>query len=237
MDKGKWDMPGSMYADAKLWYEMVVNDSYFSKALMMAWTMGGVSGCLVAVSTPDSNRAFQQSLRDNARGGMITAPEWCFYTVFWFAGLVLLNFAGIGQRKYNGTELEMPLGILLRTACESQGIQFLPYVQITGGSYHRSLRQLLYDLGIFAHLEITTGLSWRAYRGLDAYLKVFSGASEPPLEEAHFVLNTKYPVWARQLLSPEEWWKCVVWHSVGQRESITEHDLLDIRMIGQMSRL
>ena len=41
----------------------------------------------------------------------------------------------------------------------------------------------------------------------------------------------------RQLLYPSDWYRCRVWHSVWQRDGISEHDLRDIRTKGIIMRV
>ena len=103
------------------------------------------------------------------------------------------------------------------------------YGTLTHGLYHDSLRSLLQRLGILNWIEITAGSSWAGYRALDAYIKIYSGGMTPPEEEAWFVLNLEVPVQQRRMFAPEYWYYCRNWYSMGQRTSISEHILLDLR--------
>ena len=192
---------------------------------MVPWSVDGVSGILLAVSTPESIRAYKASIAQNQRGGMITEPDWLYYGVYWFAGLCMFNFAGLSDPQYEGRELPGNLGMLLEQECSAEGIDFSEYVNITRGTYYESFRYLLRDVGVFKHLQITTCMSCNAFRGLEAYLTVFEGIA-PPAQEAHFRLNTEYAPADRQLLYPSDWYRCKVWHSVGQRD-LSQYELRD----------
>ena len=61
-------------------------------------------------------------------------------------------------------------------------------------------------------------------------MKVFARDVPPPRYEAHFVLGMEISVLDRRRTpSPEDWWQFRVWWSYGQRESISEYELHDVR--------
>ena len=233
-----WGMPPDMLAEARMWYANLQQNSYFSKAFMVPWSMPGatpqeqIPGMLVAVSTPESTRAFKASVSQNQEGARIVDdPEWLYFQVYWYPRLSMLNFKGLTDHAYPPTSMQQPLGEILAGMCRVKGIENWKnkYCIMDHGLYHESLRRLLRDLGIHNWLEITTDISWQGYRALDAYLKVFSGGMAPPAEEAHFLLNVASGPKCREHLQPEDWYMCREWRSVGQKESISEHALVDVR--------
>ena len=79
------------------------------------------------------------------------------------------------------------------------------------------LRGILRKAGVTVWGEFTFGNSYRAYRGLDAFVRVFGTNTESDDEEAVFLLNTQSMPRDRKLLRPEDWWLCHTWVSVGQK--------------------
>ncbi len=100
----------------------------------------------------------------------IHTPAWYRYQVYRFSGLSVLNFHGVTDGRYGGTLLPDSLGEFVRRQCPERG---MPYIQgpILGGHDADTLRAHLGELGIKVWVEITTGNSYLAYRGLDVYIK------------------------------------------------------------------
>ena len=188
-----WGLQRDMYAQAKQWHETVANEGYFATAIKIPWQREGVKGMLLAVSTALSTRVSAEKKAVNNVGGIITNPEWLYYEVWWYPGLALLNWSGITDTTYQGTELGMLLGDVLNVVCISRGMTDWKerFCCIRGGFFRESLRQLLVSIGIQNWLEITSGFSWRGYAALDLYIRVFSGGMDPPDEEAWYLLNTE----------------------------------------------
>ena len=84
------------------------------------------------------------------------------------------------------------------------------------------LRALLRKLGLPVWADITLGISYHAYRALDAYLRVFGAGIESAQQEAHFLLNTERISSRRWRLAPENWWRCKSWVPV--RQTRGNHD-------------
>ena len=79
--------------------------SYFATGLKFPFILNGVSGMLLAVSTAESTRIYQQNDADNKAGLVITQGYRLKYKVFFYKGLALGNWAGIMDPWYQGTEL------------------------------------------------------------------------------------------------------------------------------------
>ena len=102
------------------------------------------------------------------------------------------------------------------------------YCCISQGFFMESLRRLFGALGISNWFEITSGFSWRQYRALDLYVRVFSAGLLPPEEEAWYLLNLDSNVQYRHKLLPEDCYKYIVWTSWGQRPCMTEWELINV---------
>jgi hypothetical protein len=234
-----WGMPQSMRDEAIRWYHELTHNSYFAKGLMVPWCMparpGGavVPGVLLAMSTPQSASVFNDSCRANRiHGTPITNPEWMYYHVYWYPHLALMNIAGLSEAQYDPQELTENLGVVLDRMARLAGITNFQgrYCMTTHGMYHDGLRMCLRDVGILNWVEATSGISYHGYRCLDVYLKIYSHGMAAPKYEAHWLLNTEWSVQYRRYLAPEQWYLCKNWVSKGQKESITEHLLEDVRM-------
>ena len=90
-----WDLPEAEYPKGQNWYDTVMFGSYFSTGLKFPFVRNGVSGMLLAVSTPESTRLYRQNDADIKAGLIITQPYWLKYSVFFYKGLTLGNWAGI----------------------------------------------------------------------------------------------------------------------------------------------
>ncbi len=118
----RWGMPDDAFALAQAWYVNLATSSYFTKALMVPVMYNGERGVLLAVSTAQSNQAFQRSVLANQQGETITEPEWWYFQVWWYPGLALLNFSGITDSRYQGAVLSDKLGELLGSMCDQRRI-------------------------------------------------------------------------------------------------------------------
>ena len=95
------------------------------------------------------------------------------------------------QPLYQGQPLAGTLETLLHEACMERQMPTwrLEYCCISQGFFMESLRRLLGALDISNWFEITAGMSWRQYRALDLYVRVFSAGLLPPEEVAWYLLN------------------------------------------------
>lgn len=227
-----WGMQPADFDAAKEWYALVTQNKYWTKAKMIPLPIDGISGLLVVMSTKESNKAFHDSVSKNANHCMVTDPEWLYFAVYWYPGLALWNIAGLMDPKYVVSETPRPLWCLLETIFQKRGNPNWrqQYCTMDHGAYHDSFRTLLLDIGVKVWVELTTGLSYQQFRALDAYCKTFAAGVAAPTEESWYLLNTEVmpPIERRQLWA-EEWYYCTHWRSWGQRQSITEHDLVDNR--------
>ena len=112
----QWQLPHTMYADAKGYLELLKRGSYYAKAIMLPYSWPGPeglkSGLLVAVSTAESTTVFNEQLASNRAGQSCIEPEWAKYVEYWYQDLSLFNFAGIRQERHQGTEIGMFSAVL-----------------------------------------------------------------------------------------------------------------------------
>ena len=190
----------------------------------------GTEGVLVAVSTPECSCMESEHKRYNEAGMRIDRPSWLKYQVYWFRGLAFLNWRGMTNPAHNGTYIGY-LEHVLDRICVSIGMPLWrsEFCHVWHGQYRQGLRNLLPRLGIVNWCEITSGLSWRAYRALDVYVRVFSNNMPPPTVEAHYLLNNDRPVFQRYAPNAEDWWEFAVWESIGQSEVVSEWAVRDLR--------
>ena len=66
-----------------------------------------------------------------------------------------------------------------------------PTAGVYAGLLLPPLRELLRRLNLAVWAELTVGNSFREYRALDAYLRVFGPNIISPAQEAHFLLNSE----------------------------------------------
>ena len=105
---------------------------------------------------------------------------------------------------------------------------------VVQGFFMESLRRLLGALGVSNWFEITAGMSWRQYRALDLYVRVFSGGLRPLAEEAWYLLNIDSSVQYRHKPRPENWYQYTTWTSWGQRPCMTEWKLVNVAALARM---
>ena len=135
--------------------------------------------------------------------------------------MALMNFAGIEQSQFQGTKLRQSFGEFLHASCMQQKIIF-PVQTMYRGAALGPLRALLQQLNVSAWLEFTVGASYKAYRGLDAYVRIFGRDVVSAEQEAWFILNQEALPHQRRLLGPEFWYTCLQWKSMGQKPVVCE---------------
>ena len=168
-----------------------------------------------------ARRRQAENVREYAETGAVSEPRWVHYQLWWYEGLAFMNLRGITESRYNGTQMQQTLGMLLDELTGREWRRV--YGNLRSGYYLESLRRLLRDaLGAYVWAEFTIGFSWRAYRALDFYLKLMSKGMAAPRDDAWYLLNATLPWDQRAYISPEEWWKVSDLLAVGQREAVSE---------------
>ena len=211
--------------DATLqWLAILSTHRYFTTAIQMPYSLHGIQGVVIAMSTAESSRVCKENMDLNQQGSYVFDPYWLYYQLWWFAGMTLLNFAGITDSRHEGQPLGM-LGELVNDVAMRNGIKNWReiYCRIGSGYFKAPLRRLMQEvLSCKNWIEITTGYSMQHYRGIDLYLRFVSDGMEVPAEESHYWMNIEnYPL-QRPYHAPEDWWKLRVLKSAGQRELVSE---------------
>ena len=221
---------GVSLENANWWYVLIGENGMYTKAMWIPMYWNCEHGIMLALSNGASNRQYHADLDVNRDNRIITSHEFVWYDCYWYPKLVMFNIAGIGNAAFPGTLLPYNLGEILDRIAPPQLRDWRArYLNIAGGTYNDTFREVLLAFGVQYHLEMTFGLSQFAYLGIDAYVKVFHGSMPPPEYEAHFVLNDDRAPEYRHFHRPDQWWMCKVWRSIGQRESITESRLRVLR--------
>ena len=70
-----------------------------------------VDGIILLTSTRGSTRQLARNSSTALEGGIISDPHWSYLDVWWYPGLVTLNFHGITDPKYQGTQLVVNFGV------------------------------------------------------------------------------------------------------------------------------
>ena len=100
-----WGMPAGWQDATRVWYETVMNNSYYTQAIVCKYYGDGADGCIVFVSTPASTRVAKDNYLRNHLGMTITDPSWMYYSVWWYRGLLVNNHHGITDFRFQGTEI------------------------------------------------------------------------------------------------------------------------------------
>ena len=177
----------------------------------------------LAVSTPASTRQVLENHRQYGRNEVITVPNWFFFDVYFFEGMVPFSFAGIHHTMHQGQYVDTFAGLADRFV---GGNWRNTYGPCTAGPYRTGMRMLLMRMGVQNWLELTCGYSWEGYRALDFYVRMHSTVLPAPEFEAWYVLNDDVPPCERQEPDPQNWWKYDRHRCVGQKFVVDEWCLL-----------
>ena len=220
-----WGMPANEYNQsmAALWFSMVSAESYYAVSFKIPYVIGDSTGIFLFLSTAESSRVFKDNMVAVDQGRIITQPFWFKFAVYQFQNMALLNLASFQDTRYQGHQPSPDLESFFDTKVFTKNPQWRnQYCLVSGGGYlFDSLRNVMVH-GMHANVwvELTVGRSWRAYGGLDVYLRIMATSMRPPLEEAWYILNDTTAFGYRNLPAPEDWWMYHDYRAVGQREVI-----------------
>ena len=206
------------YESAAKWLREVRYNSSYAISICMPFIYDGEQGVLCMASTGAS------CTQDNANKGIdgmrrLTLPGWYLFEVWFFTGLVMHNFAGMVDSHTGGIRLgtaqEVFDGIWHKQGKKDKWRG--EYLPVPGQPYFGSFWRMIHDLDVKYWVVYTTGLSYRAYYGLDCYIRTYTHGTPEPEWEAWYLLNTELPWHGRVLRWPDEMFKSQVWVSHGQR--------------------
>ena len=224
------------------WLQYHKDNSCWCKAYLFA----SGNSTYMAVSLGMSTKQLRANDFHKFRNGIHT-PAWYHYHVYRYQGLSLMNYHGLADSRYEGTLLSEKLGEFIRRQYHERGVAYSLGAS-SGGYDADSLRSQLGQLGIKVWVEVTSGYSYLAYRGLDVFIKApiiillsqfhydccqnptvlqllllqVLGPDMPvPQEEAWYLLNATWDrMDQRRVQHPEFWYLCPDWISMGQRSIV-----------------
>ncbi len=230
-----WRMPGTMRAECIHWCQHVFQNGYFAKSFLLPVSRDGASGVLFAISTSETCRMSKVNFDLQQSGRIIDNPEWLHMPVWWFRGMSVMNFCFLDS-EYQGHELPETFGQILEGMCREKSVLGWPeqYCRIEGGHYLASLRDLLPELGIANWVEVTSGHSWHAFRGLDVYFRFWARGMVPPAHEAWWIVNCHDEHARRWVVSAEDWYIFRTMTCMGQRLVVDEWVLMPPGKVDQI---
>ena len=106
----EWFLPNDVagYQATVEWLCILSTQRYFTNAIQLPFSMNGTCGVIIALSTPESTRVCKENTALLEQGSYVLDPYWLYYQVWWYAGMSLLNFAGITDPRFQG----QPCGLL-----------------------------------------------------------------------------------------------------------------------------
>ena len=242
----KWGLPEdeSGRRAALDWAYLLLTDAHYAHAFMMAFAINGITGVLLVVSTPESVRMQQDNVWQLSQGYLVSAVYWLGMMVYWYPGLVPMNFAGITDSKYQGQMIAENMGNFFdQYLASSMPLWRNEYCIVRNGvDILDGFQRLISDkYHVESFLYITSGYSWYAYHGLDIHLRWVTKGMPLPNEEAHFLGNVSQWPTERRCIKPEDWYFVQDLLSMGQRFVITkwtaEYALMTSMTPGYASRL
>ena len=172
-------------------------------------------------SNADSCRQDTLNMRIDADKQPVLLPGWHEFDVFWYGGLVLDNIHGMYTHPppvFMGR-----LGQVFDRLCD---IARIPqwrstYRPIPGMQIYARLWDILHDLRMPLWKVYTSGLSWRAFAGLDVYVRTYIHGLPEQDQEAWYVVLDSADWWQRnERKYPFDWYKCHHWVSMGQCDKL-----------------
>ena len=98
---------------ARQYAEEISTYTYFATGLAIPFVIGGRRGLLTLVSTAASSRLANQNADEYERMLPVLNPHWLLYEMHWHEGLVLGNWHGITDPRYQGRQLPGVFGDFL----------------------------------------------------------------------------------------------------------------------------
>ncbi len=99
-----------------------------------------------------------------------------------------------------------------------------------------SLRRLLRDMGTTSWTEITSGLSYLAFKALDVYIGIVS-YGRVPAQRVWYLANASGPPLDRGIPHAEDWYYYTDLLSIGQREASDEWTVDPLSRLPQQARI
>ena len=207
------------------WFQTVAFNAYYASAVKIPYVVGESTGIILFLSTAESSRVYAENMASIESGQVITKPFWFYFQVYQYQNMALLNLGSFCDNRYQGHMPAQNVESFFDTiVCLNNPNWKTQYRFNVGGEYlFDSLRKAIVEyMRCNVWVELTAGRSWRAYGGLDMYVRIMTTAMRPPKEEAWYILNCSQPFWMRDRPAPEDWWRYQDYRAFGQREIIND---------------
>jgi hypothetical protein len=208
------------------WYEKSARGE-FVLSMIFSCNVATVPRSLAVVSTPHSTMLHGSNQYQHLRGETITDPYWLYMQAYWlpcFSGSVPLH----PVQWYSAGML----GGVLGDAFRRKGIADWRDRWCRVGAaddLFGSLRVVLAEcIGLCQIVEVSSGVSWWDFRGLDVFLRVSSGV-DLPVEAFYYSFSTSGPPLTRPEYRADEWWRC------DDRRSYGSQSILGDALLGVVS--
>mgnify|MGYP001601429868 CR=1 FL=1 len=210
-------LPDPTFARARTWYQRVQEEGAFAVSILVEKPEGVMCIC----SNADSCRQDTLNMRIDGDRQPVLLPGWLQFDIFWYRGLVLDNIHGMYEQPppvFKGR-----LGEVFDQLCDMARIPDWrrKYGPIPGMPIYAPLWNLLHDLRMPLWKVYTSGLSWRAFAGLDVYVRTYIHGMPEPEQEAWYVVLDSPDWWLRdERKYPFDWYTCRHWVSMGQCDKL-----------------
>ena len=227
-------VPDQTLARANMWYERVQEEGAFAVSILVQKR----DGVMCMSSNADSCRQDTLNMRIDTNRQTVLFPGWLDFDIFWYAGLVLDNVHGMYTQPP-----PVFMGRLGQVFDEFCNIARIPqwrrtYQPIPGMHIYAPLWNLLHDLGMPLWKVYTSGLSWRAFAGLDVYVRTYINGMPEQEQEAWYVVLDTPDWWLRnEHKYPFDWYKCHHWVSMGQCDKLQNWVLTNAWQVAPQARI
>ena len=178
-------------------------------------------------------------VENQRRYGGIDTPEYLFYEVFFYPGMVFGNLAGFVDSH------AQPLGTLAhvfnqlctqaRIASWGQDVFVRP-----GGWAYGGFRTLMQRLRVPVHAEVVSGLSYRRLASLDVFMAIHTaamGMGPPPM--ALWTVSNEDADGIQHYPQQDQWWHMPVWRPADQWaawwiKGSGASNIIDYQAVGRM---
>ena len=212
------------------WIKQLKESTWFATAVYFPCMWEGVMGLCLCLSSPESTRMAKENgmIHNQLNRGGIPNPEWLWFWVYFYPGLVFGNIDGFSdiRARYIGTLADVFDRLCIDTLGMADWRKHV-FVRDRGWVYG-GLRTLMNLLGIPQHAEVVSGLSYRRMASLDVFVAIQSNNMG--------IVPPGMSLWNAQddgrrgmnyLPDQDHWWHMPVWRPVGQKDS---RDIMDYQV-------
>jgi len=210
---------------AEAWLEHCGVNKYYAQAYVLEGSYQDYpQGLFVVCSTAQATRQNWVNVRQDELHERILEPEYFYHDVWFFPGVVPLNW----RDCTHGGILVGRFEDLLDRMCMQKKIHAWrqEYAPRAGEYHNENLQRLLVAVGINGFVKITAGLSMQQFRCLDVYTRIQTGIAPLPDYEAWDIVGMDtWPARDRRVPEQHEWWYYPSRLGYGQRSIVAEWHL------------